>query len=145
MKENTWKHNINSGKAAPQSPARHLQFQLLAAVLGNKDEKLDDDPGNNIFAVSTAMSVPVWFSCLEETGWTLPNKEKHFHSCKERMLLNGGALEKCGLDTAPVPSSRPATLAGQCWPGALPNLNRNDLNEQPSRKRALRKAGKSLF
>lgn len=52
MKENTWKHNINSGKAAPQSPARHLRFKLLTAVLGNKDEKLDNDPGN-IFAIST--------------------------------------------------------------------------------------------
>lgn len=56
MKENTWKHNINSGKAAQQSPACHLQFKLLIAVLGNKDEKLDNDPGNT-FAVSTAMSV----------------------------------------------------------------------------------------
>lgn len=58
MEENTWKHNINSGKAAPQSPACHLQFKLLAAVLGNKDEKLDNDPGN-IFAISTATNVQV--------------------------------------------------------------------------------------
>lgn len=58
MKENTWKHNINSGKAAQQSPACHLQFKLLTAVLGNKNEKLDNDPGNSL-AVSTAMSVQV--------------------------------------------------------------------------------------
>lgn len=58
MKENTWKHTINSAKAAPQSPARHFQFKSLAAVLGNKDEKLDNDPGN-IFAISTAMNVQV--------------------------------------------------------------------------------------
>lgn len=101
MKENTWKHNINSGKAAPQSPARHLQFKLLTAVLGNKDEKLDNDPGN-IFAVSTATSVqvalhfflPVW----SKTGWTVPNKKKHLPSCYKQMLPKIRALGRCVLD-----------------------------------------------
>jgi len=58
LKENTWKRNINSGKAAPQSSARHLQFQLLTAVLGNRDGKLDNHPGN-IFAITTATNVQV--------------------------------------------------------------------------------------
>lgn len=78
MKENTWKHNINSGKAAPQSPARHLQFKLLTAVLGNKDEKLDNDPGN-IFAITTATIVQValyFFPDWRKTGQTVPDKKK---------------------------------------------------------------------
>ena len=81
MKENTWKHNINSSKAARQSPAHHLQFKLLTAVLGNKDEKLDNDPGN-IFAISTATSVQValhsFFSWLEENWLDCPRQEKAF-------------------------------------------------------------------
>lgn len=80
MKENTWKHNINSGKAAQQSPARHLQFKLLAAVLGNKEEKLDNDPGNT-FAVSTATNVqvlPHFFSSLEENWLDCAQPAKAF-------------------------------------------------------------------
>lgn len=81
MKENTWKHNINSGKAAQQSPACHLQFKLLTAVLGNKDEKLDNDPGNT-FAVSTATSVQVvlqfLFSWLEKNWLDYAQQEKAF-------------------------------------------------------------------
>lgn len=80
MKENTWKRNINSGKAAQQSPACHLQFKLLIAVLGNKDEKLDNDPGNT-FAVSTAMSVQFvlhFFSWLEEDWLDCPQQAKAF-------------------------------------------------------------------
>lgn len=97
MKENTWKHNINSGKAAQQSPACHLQFKLLIAVLGNKDEKLDNDPGNT-FAVSTAMSVQFvlhfFFPGWRKTGWTVPNKQRHLHSCyKEIFLKNQSSWE----------------------------------------------------
>lgn len=80
MKENTWKHNINSGKAAQQSPACHLQFKLLAAVLGNKNEKLDNDPGNTL-AVSTATSVQVvlhFFSWLEENRLECAQQAKAF-------------------------------------------------------------------
>lgn len=99
MKENTWKHNINSGKAAHQSPACHLQFKLLAAVLGNKDEKLDNDPGNP-FALGTATSVQVvlhfFFPGWRKTGWTVPSKKRHLHSCyKEIFLKDQSSWEMC--------------------------------------------------
>lgn len=79
MEETTWKHNINSGKATLQTPAHHLQFKLLTAVLGNKDEKLDKEPGN-IFAVRTAISGQVLlhflFFWLEESWLDCPQQEQ---------------------------------------------------------------------
>lgn len=114
MKENTWKHNINSGKAALQSPARHLQFKLLVADLGNKDEKLDNDPGN-IFAISLATNVQVvlhFFPGWRKTGWTVLKKKKHLHSCYKQTLPKIRPLGRCVLDTH-TETSGPAQLVSQ--------------------------------
>lgn len=93
MEETTWKHDINSGKAALQTLAQHLQFKLLTAVLGNKDKKSDKEPGN-IFAVRTAASGQVvlhfLFSCLEENWLDCPQQEQaveHLHSCSKQIIL----------------------------------------------------------
>lgn len=153
MKENTWKHTINSAKAAPQSPARHFQFKSLAAVLGNKDEKLDNDPGN-IFAISTATNVQValhfffFFPGWRKTGWTVPKKKEHLPSCYKQTLLKIGALGRCVPDTYTEPSAPARPLSqgsASCTPQALPRPDRKYLNEWLSCKQTLRKASKSMF